>query len=77
MLVLLMRGIYHVRHYHGLEWHCMYIQSSLKIDTGVRAILRLCPRTLKGYNVDMRGSYDVRRWELFTWHDLLIKFHED
>jgi hypothetical protein len=59
VLVLLMRGIYHVSHWHGLRWRDIYVQSFMKIGTGVQKILRLGLRNLKGCNVGMTDDGDL------------------
>jgi hypothetical protein len=59
---------------------CMiYIPNFMKIGTGFQAILRLYFRNLRGsILVLLMGGYcDVHGWGIFTWHDNLIKFHEE
>jgi hypothetical protein len=50
----------------------LYIPSSLKIGTGVQAILRLCLRNLRGCNVDITNGRDFLvmplRWAQVLWY---------
>jgi hypothetical protein len=44
----------------------IYLQSFMKIATGVQEILRFCLRNLKGCNVDITGGRDLRS-ALLRW----------
>jgi hypothetical protein len=59
LLILLMRGIYDVRHWDDLRWHDIYIPSFLKIGTCAQAILRFRLRNLGGWNVGITDGRDL------------------
>jgi hypothetical protein len=72
VLVLLMRRIYHLLHWHTLRWHDIYIPIFMKIRSSVQTVLRLCLRNLRGGNV---GITDVRdlllcRWDAAVLYDI-------
>jgi hypothetical protein len=65
VLVLLVRGIYNVRHWDGVSG-MIFLPSIMKIGTGLQAILRFCLRNLRGSNVGITGGRDL--WSvLLTW----------
>jgi hypothetical protein len=79
VLVLLIRGIYDV-HYRGLRRHDIYIPSFMKSGTGVRAMLRICLRNLRGckcwyylWEGFMMYTVEMASCDMLT----LTKFHED
>jgi hypothetical protein len=58
VLVLLMRGIYDIRHLDCLNG-MIGIPSSINISTYVQAVLRFCLSNLKGCNVGITGGRDL------------------
>jgi hypothetical protein len=66
MLVLLMGGIYDIR-VEMASCGIIYLPGSMKIATGVRAVLRVRLRNLKGCNVGITDGRDLRsaplRWD--------------
>jgi hypothetical protein len=62
VLVLLMRGIYDVRHWDAVEMaSCViiYILCFMKTGTGVQAILGFCLRNLRGCNAGITDGRDL------------------
>jgi hypothetical protein len=57
----------------------IYLPSSMYIGTGVQAILKFCPRNLRGYNVGntVRSIYELLLRDEFRCHDMHTKFHKD
>jgi hypothetical protein len=74
VLVLLMRGIYDVRHWDGLRLHDIYISIFIKTDTGVQAILSLRLRNLKDWNNGNDLWFMPWRWAQMLRH---TKFKKD
>jgi hypothetical protein len=81
MLVLLMRKINYVCHWHGLRWHDVrvYIPSFLQIIMGVQVILKFCLSNLKGCKVGITDERDLWRkqlkWAQVAWYS--TKFYDD
>jgi hypothetical protein len=59
MLVLLLRGIYDVRHSDGPRWHDIYVPSFEKFDTDIQAILRLYFRNVRDFTVSFTDRGDL------------------
>jgi hypothetical protein len=59
VLVLLMRGIYHVCHWHGCRWCDIYVPSFKKVGVSLHAILRVCLRNLRCCDDGITDGRDV------------------